>query len=103
MRKLVYLNRAKKDLASIIDFIELAKGDVETGYRVAERIKAQCRKISTLPALLGRPRSELGPDLRSFPFESYLIFFRYADDRLEIIRIIRAQRGIGAVMGEEEP
>jgi hypothetical protein len=39
--KLVYLDRAKKDFAAIIDFIELATGDVETGYAIAERIKTR--------------------------------------------------------------
>ncbi len=100
MRQLVYLDRAKRDLTAIIDFIEDATGDIDTGYRVAERIKAQCRKLAELPSILGCSRPELGYDLRSFPLKNYLIFFRYREESLEVVGIIGAQRDIKSALGE---
>jgi hypothetical protein len=41
------------------------------------RNHGKCEYLATLTGLLGRARPELRPDIRSTPFKSYLIFFRY--------------------------
>jgi len=46
---------------------------------------------------MGRLRPELRTDLRSHPFESYLIFFRYLNGGiLEIVNILEGHRDIAA-------
>jgi len=47
-----------------------------------------------LPGTLGRPRSELRPNLRSFAFRGYVIFFRYQNDTLEVVNILERHRDI---------
>jgi plasmid stabilization system protein ParE len=37
---------------------------------------------------------ELAPDLRSTAFRNYVLFFRYAEDRLAIIDILEGHRDI---------
>jgi plasmid stabilization system protein ParE len=45
----------------------------------------------------------LRADLRSHPFESYLIFFRYVnDDVLEIVNILEGHRDIAAFYRRDE-
>ena len=46
---------------------------------------------------MGRPRPELGHEIRSYPFGNYLIFFRYAENRFEVIRIIERHRDISTL------
>ena len=48
-----------------------------------------------LPGTLGTARPELRPDIRSMPYGGYVIFFRYADGRLEIVNVLSASRDIG--------
>jgi toxin ParE1/3/4 len=52
---------------------------------------------------MGRPRPELRPDLRSHPFKSYVIFFRYLEDTLEIVNILEGHRDIDTFFGNELP
>jgi toxin ParE1/3/4 len=54
----------------------------------------QCRKLASLPGTLGRPRPELRPDIRSFPFKGYMIFFRYKDDMFEVVNVLEGHRDV---------
>lgn len=44
--------------------------------------------------MLGRPRPELRPDIRSFVFRGYVIFFRYTDEQLQIVNILEGHRDV---------
>jgi toxin ParE1/3/4 len=50
---------------------------------------------------LGRPRDELEVGLRSSPWRDYVIFFRYADAEVVIVRVIHAKRDLPAAMKQE--
>jgi plasmid stabilization system protein ParE len=41
---------------------------------------------------LGRPRPDVGPAIRSFPFRGYLIFFRYSGENFEVLKIVEEHR-----------
>jgi toxin ParE1/3/4 len=43
---------------------------------------------------MGRIRSDLLPNLRSFPVGNYVIFYFPADDGIEVIRILHGARDI---------
>ncbi|WP_246780918.1 type II toxin-antitoxin system RelE/ParE family toxin [Rhizobium sp. BK602] len=43
---------------------------------------------------MGRARPELLPDVRSFAFHGYVIFFRYVDDVFEVVNIIEGHRDL---------
>ncbi|MGH9741426.1 MAG: type II toxin-antitoxin system RelE/ParE family toxin, partial [Candidatus Acidiferrum sp.] len=42
----------------------------------------------------GRLREELLPGIRSFPFGSYLIFYRVVTKAIEIVRVLHGARDI---------
>lgn len=50
--------------------------------------------IAETPGSIGHRRAELGCDIRSFPVPPHIIFFRLADDRAEILRIIHGRRDL---------
>jgi toxin ParE1/3/4 len=103
LRRLTYTAAASRDLNDILEFVTLQSASAEIGRSFVGRIRAQCFKLASLPGTLGRPRHELRPGLRSFPISGYSIFFRYVEDRLEIVNIVEAHRDIEAAIGEEEP
>ena len=63
---------------------------------VPTAIWMQWRKLASLPGTLGRARPELRPDIRSFPFKGYVIFFRYAADTFERVNVLEGHRDVVA-------
>jgi hypothetical protein len=58
-----------------------------------DALRQQCRRLASLPGTLGHPRPELRPDIRSFAFKNYVIFFRYEGDTLEVVNILEGVAG----------
>ena len=74
VRRLVYLAAAERDLLSILEYIARESGSAAIGLAFTERFQGQCARLASLPGTLGRAR----PELRSFPFGNYVIFFATA-------------------------
>ncbi len=97
MRRLRILDTARRDIANIFAYIEERSGDAAVAERFARQLNEQCRRLAKIPGTVGRARPELRPDIRSAPFKSYVIFFRYVGaDVLEVVRIIEGHRDIDA-------
>jgi toxin ParE1/3/4 len=99
--RLVYLAAAQQNLVSVLDYITSESGSADVGERFVRRLRQQCAKLAALPGTLGRPRPELRPDIRSFPFRGYVIFFRYVGDAFEVVAILEGHRDIDAYFGQE--
>jgi toxin ParE1/3/4 len=50
---------------------------------------------------LGRNRSELSPELRSFPNGNYIIFYRLISDGILVVRILHGSRDINSIFEAE--
>jgi plasmid stabilization system protein ParE len=96
VRRLILLDSALADFTSIFDYIARESGSRIIGRGFVTRLHNQCKKLASLPGTLGRPRPELRPDIRSFAFKGYLIFFRYADDTFEVVNVMEGHRDIVA-------
>jgi toxin ParE1/3/4 len=95
MRRLTLSTAAQRDLDNIQRYLDEWTNDDRVADRVIGRIARQCERLAELPGILGRPRPDLATNLRSFPYESYVIFFRYPDDEtLEIVNVLSAKRDI---------
>jgi plasmid stabilization system protein ParE len=94
LRELIYLKAAQSDLTQLLTYLAREAGSVPTAQAFVTAIREQCRKLATLPGSLGRPRPELRPDMRSFAFRGYIIFFRYQDDTVEIVNILERHRDV---------
>jgi toxin ParE1/3/4 len=44
--------------------------------------------------MTGRAREELAPKVRSFPVGNYLLFYRPAQDGIELIRVLHGARDL---------
>lgn len=95
--KLVVTPAARADFVDIAKHVAELTGDGPRGVAFARKLRAQCEKLAELPGTLGRPRPELGPDLRSFPYGAWLIVFRYREEVLEIARVLGAKRNVEVV------
>jgi plasmid stabilization system protein ParE len=94
---------AKADLESIATYIAEQSGSRATAQRFTGELRRKCADLAAAPIRMGRPRTELHPDLRSHPYKSYVILFRYVGTVLEIVNLIEGHRDIPALFGQDEP
>ena len=64
-----------------------------------DSLEETCELLAEHP-LIGRPRPELGDNLRSFPFGNYLIFYVPEADGIDIARVIYGGRDLPGVFGQ---
>jgi toxin ParE1/3/4 len=96
MLRLNFLDAAKEDIAAITLSIAQISKNPTIAENYTEKLLNQCRHLASLKGLLGRARPELGDGLRSFPFEHYVIFFRYQPECFEVVNVLHGGRDIGA-------
>ena len=100
MRRATFLASVRADLLDILAYIADASGSVAVGEDFVRRLRAKCHELAALESTIGRPRPELRPDMGSFPYKGYVIFFRYVADRFEVVNILEGHRDIEAFFGE---
>lgn len=102
MRRLRMLPAARSDLVRIFDYVARESGSAAVGRAFVEKLRGKCHDLAGLPGTLGRARPELRPDVRSFAFRGYVIFFRYQPAVLEVVNIIEGRRDIDALTRGED-
>ncbi|GGF28579.1 hypothetical protein GCM10011611_38290 [Aliidongia dinghuensis] len=96
MKRAVFLRSVERDLLSIFTFIAEASDSIAVADRFVRQLRQHCHKLASLPGTLGRARPELLPDIRSVPYRGYVIFFRYVDERFEVVDILEGHRDVDA-------
>ena len=101
MRKPIYSEDCRDNLLNIRAYLTRESGDKAIGRRFVAVLRQQCDKLAGLPLEIGRPRPDLHDDVRSFAFRGYVIFFRYIDDRFEVLNILHGHRDIVAYFADD--
>lgn len=91
-----------ENIGDVAEYIARETANTEVGERFASRLERQCEKLARLPGTLGRLRPELADGIRSFPIGSYIIFFRYLGDVLEIVNVLEGHRDIAGFFAQAQ-
>ena len=87
---------AEAELEDIWLYIARESRSVEIANRIVGSITNRFWFLGEHPHA-GRPREDdLGPGLRSFPAEGYVIFYRVEDDVAVILHVLHGSRDIAA-------
>lgn len=81
--------KAEEDLVEI--WLYIAADNPEAADKLLNQIDAKCKIIAENPSI-GQLRSELAPNLRSFPVGRYLIIYQEQEENIEIVRIVHGSR-----------
>lgn len=103
MPRLRMLPSAQTDLVYLLEHITRETGNLQVAMRFVGALRQKCSDLASLPGALGRARPELRPDVRSFPFRGYVIFFRYRDDYFEVANIVEGHRDVDALFSQHNP
>jgi len=94
MAQVLRTPQANLDLLEI--WTHVARTDAHAADRLLETIDQQCDRLADFPQM-GRRRDDLAPSMRSFPAESYVIFYREIPNGIEVIRVLHGARNIDAL------
>jgi plasmid stabilization system protein ParE len=101
VRRAIFLASVQNDLLGILSYIAEQSGSLSVAQRFVRQLRDYCHKLAGLPGTLGRARPDIRPDLRSAPYKSYVIFFRYVGERFEVVNILEGHRDILAYFDDE--
>lgn len=85
---------AENDLAEIWFYI--AEDSSERADKFIEMLDAKFELLATHPEM-GKARPELLAGIRSFPINSYVVFYRPIKDGVQILRVLNGARDIEAI------
>lgn len=86
---------AAEDLREIGRYL-VTKASREVAARVVRGIRDTCQLLADTPGRIGHARDELRPGARSIPVPPHVVYFRYAGDVIEVIRILHERRDVRA-------
>lgn len=93
MAKITRSRRAKSDVLSIGRYIAEQSQSRATAYRFLDRIDEKIKFLARHP-MAGEARPDLAANVRMFPVGNYVIFYRPADDGIEVLRVLHGSRDI---------
>ncbi len=89
---------AEADLESI--WMYIAADTPANADRFLDRLVSSLTQTLSTAPLAGRARDEFGEGLRSFPYDSYVAFYRITENAVEIVRVIHGARDLGSIFDE---
>lgn len=92
--KLQFSPESIGDLIEIGNYIKL--DNPARGESFIDELKSCCSLFLDQPKM-GKDQSELRPNLRSWPFGKYVIFYESSDERIHIARVLHSARNIEAI------
>lgn len=91
---------ASRDIESIMDYVA-ENSSFDAAERLLDKIEDKCKRLIGFPNM-GQKRDELALNVRSFPVDSYLIFYRVIADGVEILRVVSGYRDLKNLFLEED-
>lgn len=84
---------AEEDLMQIWEYVARQRGSLATADRLLDRIDEKCRLLARHPEM-GPLRPDLAPNVRSFPVESFVVFYWIITNGIEMLRVLHGARDI---------
>jgi toxin ParE1/3/4 len=97
MRSVHRSPEAEADLQSTLSY--LAERSPPAAKRYAKQFQGKIRLIANQPAV-GRKRDALRPGLRSVVVHPYVLFYRFTDTQIEIVRVLHGARDLPTFFDE---
>jgi toxin ParE1/3/4 len=94
MTEIIKLSRATDDLAEIWDYI--ADDSEAQADLFIDTIDRKLRLLAEQPNL-GRSRSELAENMRSFPIGRYVVFYIVMPSSIQVVRVLHGARDLAPI------
>ncbi|QQR80036.1 MAG: type II toxin-antitoxin system RelE/ParE family toxin [Deltaproteobacteria bacterium] len=91
MKSYLLSPQASLDLEELYEFI--SKDNEEAALKIINFLEERLDFIAQFPDI-GRKREELAPDIKSFPVEKYVIFYRKIEQGIHVMRVLHGARDV---------
>ena len=95
MRRLIIKAQARLDMLEI--WHHIAKDSLDAAIRVEEKIDAEIKSLRELPGKGHARHDTRDPSIRFWRVYSYLIAYRYDENRVQIVRVVHGGRNMRAM------
>jgi toxin ParE1/3/4 len=102
VRRATFLASVRDDFLAILAYVANESGSVSIAQAFLRELRDKCHKLAALDTTIGRARPELRADIRSFPYKNYVIFFRYAGGRFEVVNILERHMDVEGRLNERK-
>lgn len=99
-KRIVWAPRADQDLIDIWRYLArnaslpVADDAIARVYSTVERLRER--------SLIGRPRNDVLPELRSILVEPYVVFHRVGASSVDIVRVLHERRSLEKAFGKKD-
>ena len=96
MARLVFVDRARRDLAQIAAYIERESTERDRAEEFIAKLVAYCERLAALNIMIGRSRHDIRAMYRSVTFGNYVIFFTYdavVGDPIAVMKVLHVLWG----------
>lgn len=94
MPALIISPEAEQDLLDI--WLYIAEDSPVNADRFLDRLEGKALKLSEFTEI-GIDRPELAPDMKSFPVDRYVLYYRANTEGIELVRVLHGSRDINRV------
>lgn len=98
MREIRVSDQSKRDMIDIWEYI--AANSPRAADRLLHNLVSTYLRLGETPGV-GRSRSELRPGVYSIPVGNYLIFYRFDETHISVVRVLHGARNLRAVFKKE--
>ena len=100
MRRATFLASARGDFVELHSYVAGASGSLKVGRTFIAKLRAKCHKLAAIEGTIGRARPDLRPTF-AVPSRKLRIFFRYREQRFEVVNIIEGHRDIDSLFASD--
>jgi toxin ParE1/3/4 len=94
------LPKAQEDLLDI--WCHIGCDNPNQADRYLDFLEEKLKLLATIPGM-GRLHNDLGPGLRVFPVDDYLIFYRQSVEGIDVVRVLHGARDIESLFRDDHP
>ena len=87
MENVIFTEQADSDLFGIYVYTYKTWGEAQA-IKYINDLKAAISKVASNPKMLGKQQDQIRPGYFSYHVGRHLFFYRIADERIEVVRIL---------------
>lgn len=97
MSRVCWSDKAEESVLAIARYVIAQTGSRQRGLDLIGKIEEKCNRYAQFPEG-GTSRPDLGPGLRCFPVENFLVIYRPIEDGIAIVLVAHGHQDVRTIV-----